>query len=68
MSVTPLEDYAAVLALLPDEWAHALRVVLSKARQMHSAGEDGQIVIVLKAGKPLTVKREDNTQIVQRAA
>jgi hypothetical protein len=54
-------DYGNLLDGLPAEWAQAIDVLLRKARQMQ--GQDGQIVIVLKAGIPLTVRREDNTLI-----
>jgi hypothetical protein len=54
-------DYGVLLDGLPAEWAQAIDVLLRKARQMQ--GQDGQIVIVLKAGIPLTVRREDNTLI-----
>jgi hypothetical protein len=56
-------DYNELLKHLPDEWRQTLWVMLTKARQMRRYGEDGQIVVVLKGGVPVSVRREDNTQI-----
>jgi hypothetical protein len=61
-------NYDELLDALPVGWRRTLKVVLDKARQMQMAGEDGQIVILIKDNLPRTVRREDSTLIERNAA
>jgi hypothetical protein len=59
------DQYRDLFVDISDDWAEAIRIMLTKARQMRQSGENGKIVILIKDGVPITVQREDATLIVR---